>query len=119
MPWSGTAPAFGFSDNPDTWLPMPPDWAQLTVDKQLADDDSTLHLYRRASELRRSRTEFTGKQVVWLDSPAETLVFRRGGLVCVLNAGERPVVLPEGQLILSSAPAVDDALPPNAAAWLV
>jgi alpha-glucosidase len=119
MPWSGTAPPFGFSDNPDTWLPMPPDWARLTVDKQLSDADSTLQLYRRACKLRGSRTEFTGKKVDWLDSPPGTLAFRRGGLVCVLNAGEHPVALPEGQLIATSALAADGVLPPNAAAWLV
>jgi alpha-glucosidase len=119
MPWSGTAPPFGFSDNPDTWLPMPPDWARLTADKQLSEADSTLQLYRRACQLRRSRTELTGKKVDWLDSPPGTLAFRRGGLVCVLNAGEHPVALPEGQLIATSALAADGVLPPNAAAWLV
>ncbi|MGV0732456.1 glycoside hydrolase family 13 protein [Mycolicibacter sinensis] len=119
MPWSGTEPAFGFSDNPDTWLPMPPDWAPLTVEKQLADGDSTLQLYRQAIELRGSRAEFSGRDVNWLDSPPGTLAFRRGGLVCVLNAGERPVVLPEGRLILASAPLGDGMLPPDAAAWLV
>ncbi|GFG70159.1 glycoside hydrolase family 13 protein [Mycolicibacter senuensis] len=118
MPWSGTAPPFGFSDHPDTWLPMPPDWAPLTVERQLADGDSTQQLYRRAIELRRGRAEFTGRQVNWLDSPPGTLAFRRGGLVCVLNAGEHPVVLPEGRLLLCSAPVADGLLPSNAAAWL-
>ncbi|RAV02569.1 glycoside hydrolase family 13 protein [Mycolicibacter senuensis] len=118
LPWSGTEPAFGFSDNPDTWLPMPPDWAPLTVENQLADGHSTLQLYRRAIELRSSRAEFSGRQVNWLDSPPGTLAFRRGGLVCVLNAGERPVVLPEGRLILASAALGDGMLPPDAAAWL-
>lgn len=115
----GYRAAFGFSDNPDTWLPMPPDWAPLTVEKQLADGDSTLQLYRQAIELRGSRAEFSGRDVNWLDSPPGTLAFRRGGLVCVLNAGERPVVLPEGRLILASAPLGDGMLPPDAAAWLV
>lgn len=119
MPWSGDRPPFGFSDNPDTWLPMPADWAPLTVDQQHDEAGSTLSLYRKAIELRRSRGEFTGSGVDWLDAIPGTLVFRRGGLVCVLNTGEHPVALPEGQLILASTPVAEGVLPPNAAAWLV
>ncbi|CAJ1501205.1 alpha-amylase family glycosyl hydrolase [[Mycobacterium] holstebronense] len=119
LPWSGDAPAFGFSDNPDTWLPMPPAWAQLTVDRQRSDHSSTLSLYRQALEIRRSSTELTGSQVDWLDALPGMLIFRRGGLVCALNAGDLPVDLPEGQLILASAPATGGVLPPNTAAWLV
>jgi alpha-glucosidase len=36
-----------------------------------------------------------------------------------LNTGKRPVALPDGELILASAPLVAGKLPPNAAAWLV
>ena len=119
LPWSGDTPAFGFSDDPDTWLPMPTDWASLTVQHQSDDPGSTLSLYRQALEIRRSRDELAGSQVDWLDAPPGTLVFRRGALVCVLNAGDQAVVLPEGQLILSSAPTADGLLPPDTAAWLV
>ena len=55
IPWSGEAPPFGFSTSADTWLPMPADWAALTVEKQQADPDSTLSFFRRALELRRER----------------------------------------------------------------
>lgn len=119
LPWSGDAPAFGFSDNPDTWLPMPPDWAHLTVEGQRSDRSSTLSLYRQALEIRRSRNELAGSPIDWLDAPAGLLVFRRAGLVCVLNAGNSPADLPEGRLILSSTPVAEGLLPPNAAAWLV
>ncbi|KUH96901.1 alpha-amylase [Mycolicibacterium acapulense] len=120
MPWEGDAPPFGFSDNPDTWLPIPPEWSALTVEKQLADPSSTLALFRRALELRSQRAEFDSSTVEWLDSPADSLVFHRtGGLVCVLNAGSRPIPLPEGQVLLASAEVSDGALPPDSAAWLV
>ncbi|MGH3532015.1 MAG: DUF3459 domain-containing protein, partial [Mycobacterium sp.] len=119
IPWHGDTPPFGFSARTDTWLPMPPDWAALTVDKQLADAHSTLSFFRRALELRRSRTEFAGVEIEWLAAPRAALIFRRGGLICVLNAGRRPVALPPGELLLASAPLVDGELPPNAAAWLV
>jgi alpha-glucosidase len=92
----------------------------LTVEKQLADPDSTLSFYRRAIELRHSRPEFGGSAVEWLDSPAGGLVFRLGsGLVCALNAGRRAMALPVGELLLASGALVDGQLPPNTAAWLV
>ncbi|QLL05913.1 glycoside hydrolase family 13 protein [Mycobacterium vicinigordonae] len=119
VPWSDDAPPFGFSTNPDTWLPMPPDWAELTVEKQLADPDSTLSFFRRMIELRRVRTELDGTQLDWLPASDDEVVFRRGGLVCALNAGKQPRKLPSGELILSSTPVPDGLLAPGAAAWLV
>jgi alpha-glucosidase len=119
LPWSGEAPPFGFSSSADTWLPIPPEWAALTVEKQLADADSTLSFFRRALELRRERAEFAGVEIEWLAGPRGALMFRRGGLICALNAGKRSLALPDGELILSSASLVGGRLPSNAAAWLV
>jgi alpha-glucosidase len=120
LPWAGDAPPFDFSTNPDTWLPLPPQWATLTIERQLHDDGSTLSFFRRAIELRGSRTEFDGQSIEWLDSPADALVFRvSGGLVCVLNAGRRAMPLPAGALLLASGDLVSGKLPPNSAAWLV
>ncbi len=48
MPWGGNAPPFGFSENPDTWLPIPREWSALTVEKQRDAADSTLSFFRRA-----------------------------------------------------------------------
>jgi alpha-glucosidase len=121
MPWEGDAPPFGFSANPRTWLPIPAEWSSLTVEKQLASPDSTLSFFRRALELRRSRSEFDGTAIDWVDSPADGLVFRLAGgsLVCALNAGGRPMALPDGELLLASGPVLDGTLPPNTAAWLI
>jgi alpha-glucosidase len=119
MPWRGETPPFGFSVNPDTWLPIPPEWSELTVEKQLASPDSTLTFFRRVLELRRARTEFDGA-LEWLDSSPKTLMFRlAGGLVCALNTGSGAIALPGGELLLASEGLVDGKLPPNAAAWLV
>lgn len=121
IPWRGTTPPFGFTAGPDSWLPIPPEWAGLTVESQLRDPGSMLSLCRAAIELRGSRTEFAGDMVEWIDAAAPgVLVFRRpGGLVCVLNTTDEPVVLPHGELLLSSAPSADGRLAPNAAALLV
>jgi alpha-glucosidase len=66
--------------------------------------------------LRRGRSEFDGTAVEWLDAPQDTLLFRLvgGGLVCALNAGDRPMSLPAGEVLLAGR-----ELPPNTAAWLV
>jgi alpha-glucosidase len=120
MPWSGEAPPFGFSESADTWLPIPPEWSALTVEKQAADDHSTLAFYRRALALRSTRDEFDGWTVEWLDGPADSLTFRLpGGLTCLLNTGAEPVDLPDGDLLLASADLVGGRLPADAAAWLV
>ncbi|MFV8163426.1 glycoside hydrolase family 13 protein [Mycobacterium sp. 134] len=119
MPWSGDAPPFGFSSNADTWLPMPAEWAPLTVQRQQADPASTLEFYRQAIQLRTSRAEFTGSRVD-LDIADEVLTLRReGGLVCVLNTGDEPVPLPPGEVLLSSAELTDALLPADTAVWLV
>jgi alpha-glucosidase len=121
IPWSGDTPPFGFSTSADTWLPMPADWAALTVEKQSADPNSTLSFFRKALELRRQRAGCDGADIEWLTAPRGALIFRRrgSGLVCALNAGRRPMVLPPGELILASAPLVGGKLPPNGAAWLI
>ncbi|MDO5700004.1 MAG: glycoside hydrolase family 13 protein [Bowdeniella nasicola] len=54
LPWRSDAPAFGFSPDGETWLPQPEGWEAFCVDRQEADPDSTLNLYRRLLELRRT-----------------------------------------------------------------
>ncbi|MCM3893639.1 glycoside hydrolase family 13 protein [Gordonia sputi] len=121
LPWEGSEPPFGFSTNPQTWLPIPESWAEFTVEAELEDMNSTLSLYRTAIELRYEREEFAGDDIEWYGAPAGCLAFRRseGHLVCALNTTSEPVGLPPGELILTSAPLVDGMLAPNAAAWLV
>jgi alpha-glucosidase len=121
MPWEGNTPPFGFSENPDTWLPLPQEWSTLTVEKQVADPDSTLSFFREALRLRHARSEFDGAVIEWLDAQADVLMYRvvGGELVCVLNAGDKPVVLPPGDVLLASGELVGGTLPPNTSAWLV
>lgn len=118
MPWSGDAPPFGFSSSADTWLPMPAEWAALTVQRQQADPSSTLQFYRRAIELRSRRDEFDG--CIEVEHAEGVLTLRRsGGLICVLNTGTASVALPPGEILLSSGALVDGLLPPDTAVWIV
>lgn len=120
LPWQGDEPPYGFSSNPNTWLPMPNDWDRFTVETQLEDLESTLSLYRQAIELRYARPEFSGDVVDWYGAPDDCLAFRRpGGLICALNASDAPIALPHGEILLASLPLVDGLLAPNSAAWLI
>lgn len=119
MPWSGSAPPFGFSSNPDTWLPMPPRWDRLTVARQEADPDSTLALFRSVLHLRRNVFHFTENDVEWLQLGLDVLAFFSGGVLCMLNTGAVPVALPSGTVIAASTPVSGDALQPDSAAWVM
>jgi alpha-glucosidase len=119
MPWAGSAPLFGFTTGGSTWLPMPDDWAGVTVEAESADPDSTLALYQDALELRRKLAELRVDDFSWLDAPDGCLAYRRGqGLVVVLNAGDAPAPMPPGDVLLASGPVTGDVLPPNTAVWL-
>jgi alpha-glucosidase len=119
MPWSGDAPPFGFSSTAETWLPMPAEWAALTVQRQQTEPGSTLEFYRRAIQLRAGRAEFAGSRIQ-LENSGEVLTLRReGGLTCVLNTGAGPAVLPAGEVLLSSGELTDGILGPDSAVWLV
>ena len=118
MPWHGTAPPFGFSTNSDTWLPMPTDWAPLTVAAQTEDPTSTLALFRTALSLRRNMFRFTALDFRWLPSDDDVLVFLSGGVLCILNAGPAAIPLPRHEIFVSSSPLVEGELPPDAAVWL-
>jgi alpha-glucosidase len=118
MPWSGSRPPFGFTSAESSWLPMPPDWAGLTVQAQEGDPDSTLALYRRALQLRKQLPALAEADFEWIDTAASCLSYRRAGLEVLLNAGSRPVPLPDGEVLLASATVADGALPPDTAVWI-
>ncbi|HEX8080458.1 MAG TPA: glycoside hydrolase family 13 protein [Jatrophihabitans sp.] len=119
LPWAGDEPPFGFSTSSATWLPMPAEWGPFTVEAQLQDPQSTLWLYRRALQARRELSELHGSSFAWLQAPEGCLAYRRGpNLVVALNAGEAPVELPPGEILLSSSLIEGDKLPANTAVWL-
>jgi alpha-glucosidase len=121
LPWSDSSPPYGFlapAGTTEPWLPQPDSWGPLAATAQTQDPSSTLNLYRQCLRLRRQHlldTPFS-----WLDSPPGTLGFRRGGVECWLNTGDKPTRLPAGHVIIrSTSEREDDVLPPNSAAWVV
>ncbi|MGH3706060.1 MAG: DUF3459 domain-containing protein, partial [Agromyces sp.] len=55
----------------------------------------------------------------WLPGyPESVIAFRNGDVVVVANAGDAPVQLPEGDVLLSSEPIDGRALPADTTVWL-
>ncbi len=120
LPWSGGAPPYGFGPGPGSpWIPQPADWGPLTVERQLGDPASTLELYRRALEVRRSfADDDSDGEVELLSLGANVLAFRRGPVTTVVNCGPTAVRLPDGEVVLASGPLAGRALPADTGVWL-
>jgi alpha-glucosidase len=117
LPWTSTGPSLGFGPGP-AHLPQPASFAELSVERQEADETSTLSLYRRAlAERRRLQTS---EALEWAaETPDDVVEFSRpNGWTCIANFGETPVPLPAGRVVLSSGPLPDGRLPADTAAWL-
>jgi alpha-glucosidase len=122
LPWSGTAPPFGFTDGgARTWLPQPARWRELTVQAQGDTPESMLCLYRAALAARRKHPALGDGTMTWLPAPEGVLFFgREPGFECVVNLSAEPFELPEGvRVLLASVPPDGGRVPPDAAAWLV
>lgn len=121
LPWAGEEPPFGFGpDGCVPWLPQPAEWKDLTTERQAADPDSMLQLYRAALRLRRAEPALVGGDLTWLPSPEGVLCYRRADSITVLvNLSAQPAELPaDAEVLISSSPLDHDVLPPDTAAWL-
>jgi alpha-glucosidase len=124
LPWTGDEPPFGFSPagaSGRPWLPQPSAWRELTVERQQADPESMLALYRAALRIRRDHPALGDGELVWLDGGVpDVLAFaREPGFVCVANLSASVVDVPEHHGILARSSAlVDGQLPPDTTAWL-
>jgi alpha-glucosidase len=103
-----------------TWLPEPADWSSLTVEKQLADPDSTLSLHREALRIRHEHPGLQSEDFAWRESAEGVLDFVRGNSFrCVVNISGAAVTLGgSASVLLSSAPVADGTLPADSTAWL-
>ena len=138
LPWTAGPPPCGFSPQGAAapWLPVPSGWGAHSVQAQAARPDSPLALHQAALAARQKL--LLGHELRWLPAPEHVLAFRRGPVVCVLNAGSEPVRLDHAALGLtgpvevlpglasharvdgrSSVPADPNVLPPDAAMWLI
>ncbi|MEA5153704.1 glycoside hydrolase family 13 protein [Raineyella sp.] len=116
LPWEPTGTSLGFGPY-GSHLPQPTWFADYAAGPQAADPTSTLSFYRRALALRH---ELQGAEHLhWQDAAADVLHFTRpGGWHVVTNFGTTPVDLPEGEVLLASAPLAGGCLPGETTAWI-
>ena len=122
MPWSGTAAPYGFgAGTGQPWLPMPDDWADLTVEAQRPTTRSTLAFFRRMLRLRREVTAGLPDEVELLDTaPGHVRVpARRPGLRGQLRLADGAGCRPRPASCCSAAaPTRSTAgIAPDTAAW--
>ena len=119
LPWTTAGSSFGFGAD-GAHLPQPSWFGAFSVEAEGADPDSTLHLHRRALALRH---ELQGaEELTWRRHPSDpddVLWFERpGGWQSITNFGASPVDLPEGEVLVTSAPLEGGRLPSATTAWL-
>ncbi len=129
IPWTRSGASFGFSPNGASWLPMPAEWAELSVEAQQDDPTSTLELTRSALRLRRSEPSLGDGDLHWISDPGDgCLVLRRPAddadphVVVAMNMGDELAVVAGSELLVASGPvtpvAGGFAIPPDTAVWL-
>jgi alpha-glucosidase len=121
LPWAGTTPPYGFSDDGVVgWLAQPDGWESLTVAAQRVDEHSMLNLYRRGLELRRVAPWDEDAPLAWLATPEHALAFSRGPrFTCLTNFGAESVPLPAGaELLLASSELEGGAVAADTTVWL-
>ena len=116
IPWTRDGSSFGFGAG-GSHLPQPAWFADFAVSVEDADPDSTLNLYRQALATRAGLLD--GEGVRFADDRSDVIeVLRDGGWRSITTFGVA-VELPEGEILLASAPVGDDrVLPPDATAWI-
>jgi len=118
IPWESSAPAYGFNTTGESWLPQPPEWAELARDVQAGEVDSTLELYRAALSARDTARLGLG-ELVWLDGySSDVLAFVNNGIAVFANLGTEPVELPLGTVVVSSDDLDGASLPADTAVWM-
>ena len=124
LPWrSNTSGAFGFSDNAkltpnDSWLPQSNNWGDFSVEAQDSDPNSSLNLYRKALEIRKSLSGLGDGPMSWVDAPEYVVAFSRpGDFYCYLNLGADFKLPQAAKVLVSSSPIENDILPTDTAVW--
>jgi alpha-glucosidase len=121
LPWRAEEPAYGFGTADIPWLPQPESWKALAVDRQESDPGSTLNLYRSALRLRRELGLGAGSLQWSVEyENSDTVAFRNGDVVVLINMGEFDTQLPGGSILAASHPeaGANGLLAPNHCVWL-
>ncbi|REF94505.1 alpha-glucosidase [Asanoa ferruginea] len=117
IPWSGSAPSFGFGPTDKTWLPQPAVFGELALDRQQGVPGSTYEMYVAALRLRRAH-ELGDGALTWVAGADEVVAFHNGTVLVLTNFGSAPAPLPEGaEVLLSSEPLAGREVPTDVTVW--
>jgi alpha-glucosidase len=117
IPWEAGAPSYGFGPSAESWLPQPASWAAYARDVQEGVAGSTLTMYQDALAARAAHDLAFGV-LDWLDLGEDVLAFRNGNVTVVANLGGAPVALPDGEVLVSSAPLGGGVIPQDVTVWV-
>ena len=115
LPWTKGGTTNGFTSANSAWLPQPASFADLSRDQQTRAD-STLEMYKSSLKLR-SKLGLGEGFFSWTSTGA-VLSYQNKNVIVAHNFGEEPATLPEGQLLITSAPLTSGKLPANVTAWV-
>ena len=124
LPWDEIENgAFGFSKNQElgrenAWLPQPIWWGNYAAKKQDGDANSSLNLYRRALEIRKTEIGLGDGEMEWLELGDHILAFKRpGNFACIVNFGNA-FKIPAGEVLVASTHIEQGVLPEDGALWM-
>lgn len=122
IPWEKDAPAYGFNATGKAWVDQPAKFAEMAVDQQLGDPDSTLELYRSLLRARKERGTATGNATFIELGPeivAVDVTGPDGTTRVVMNLGATPWPIPSGiRLLVTSEPGIATEVGSDQAVWL-
>ena len=122
LPWeAGVGAANGFNTTGESWLPQPENYKHLSRDKQTGVAGSTLELYKRLLKVRKSLGLGAG-DFRWAPEfeNENSLAYVNNGVAVVANFGTDPVVLPKGEVLVTSQVdlSADGYLEQDQTAWV-
>ena len=118
LPWVGNAPAFGFNETGEAWLPQPVGFAAFARDVQRGVKESTLSLYTNALTLRADFGLGTGT-LEWNDQyGSDVVAYKNGDIEVITNFGAAPVELGDKTVLIASEPDIDGAVPTDVTVWV-
>ena len=123
LPWSSEKSECGFTSG-TPWLPIPPEWKDLSIQSQNSQLSSSLNLYRRALKARRDLFD-TNAAIEWCNNlEIGLLAFTRGEYLILLNTSGETINYPSpGTIVMKSNEEVesrqgDIKLFPYSACWV-
>jgi alpha-glucosidase len=102
MPWKTGTRHSGFSRAEQTWLPVAASHDALAIDRQEADEESTLACWRRMLDYRKSHPALKLGELDLIALPDPLVAWRRrhneDRIVAVFNLSAEPVTISASQL---------------------